>query len=253
MAKQFGGGHLVDLPGHGKSRGSDYRSTGATSFQSCADHVRTTFNHDKIRSIVGHSFGGRVALQYTAATAIQQSPESNANPASTWLLDTVPGQAHDSVMQVLEAVHSINLDSSVGDSRKRVAEALQREHSIDPPIAMWLTSSMVQSDTRLEWGFDVDVIQDVLPDFASQDFVGLVEQICKRAQSSIDGSEATKLHLVRGGRNAAWGLSPELLPKLDQLQREFAPHFQMHVLPHAGHWVHIDDLEGLVKLWHAHQ
>jgi pimeloyl-ACP methyl ester carboxylesterase len=82
-------GYLVDLRGHGKSRltttSSHHSSTATHSFDACVKDVAESTKDLSMTSIVGHSWGGRIALQY-AATQRSDSLQR------VWLLDTVPGQ-----------------------------------------------------------------------------------------------------------------------------------------------------------------
>ena len=242
MAQRMGGGHLVDLRGHGNSQGSHFSEP--HSFVACAHDVEQTFETNPPKVIVGHSFGGRVALEATAARTNHHNNDSSAT-TTTWLLDTVPGQAHDSVLQVLHAVASMDL--SAVKNKKDVVHTLETTYGVEPSIGQWLASSMSKSQEGdiLQWGFDVELVQQLMPHFATQDFFGLVEQACTT-------TDATTMHLVRGGRNQGWATDPMLLPQLEKLQKTL-PNFYVHVLPKAGHWVHVDDLPGLLQLWNQHQ
>ena len=48
------------------------------------------------------------------------------------------------------------------------------------------------------------------------------------------------------GKNKEW--SQEVVNKLEGIPRDPAERFQMHRLEKAGHWVHVDDLDGLLDL-----
>ena len=54
---------------------------------------------------------------------------------------------------------------------------------------------------------------------------------------------------MRGGRNPAWEEKPEILEEVEDLKSYgSSDSFQLHTLENAGHWVHVDDLPGLVEL-----
>ena len=147
-----GGGILMDLRGHGKSYfGNSAEQAAARTFQHCVDDVDYTLkvmsqqndndddNNDKYAApttvVVGHSFGGRLALEYAAAAS------ANGNPLDAlWLLDTVPGQAHESVDQVIAAVSDI-LDTNKPIDRKDLVQALAEQYGMDKGVAQWLASS----------------------------------------------------------------------------------------------------------------
>ena len=59
-----------------------------------------------------------------------------------------------------------------------------------------------------------------------------------------------RIDLVRGGKNKEWDI--DILRKLEGIQSEYPNKFALHVLPKAGHWVHVDDLGGLINLFETH-
>jgi len=225
---------LMDLRGHGMSPSFD----GPHNFENCAMDVKNTLkNTKKLSTLVGHSFGGRIALEYTHHLVVDD--ETGRSPPTMWLLDTIPGQANESVEKVLAAVDQVQLTT-----KKEIVQQLVNK-GIEVDISQWLASSVRQTkDKTLEWGFDVDVAQGVLEHFASQDFLGMLEKIC------VDG-DAT-VHLVRGGKNNGWEEDPTLLPAVESLNKQLS-NFHFHLLPTAGHWVHVDDLNGLVQLFQYHR
>ena len=232
MAMKFGGGLSVDLRGHGRSPSGSPPHT----FENCAKDVLATFGPGNPTAIVGHSFGGRVALD----CAVMLS-DSRAE-TTTWLLDTVPGEADSSVSAVIDALQSINPENY--ENRQQLSEALHKEHHLDIGLAQWLTSSVTSTSDGLEWGFDLSVINALMPEFKSQDFVGKIEHLI------LSGNQNNTVHLVRGGKNAAW--TGDVVSKLQGLSTRSNGRFILHELPNAGHWVHVDDLPGLVNLWEAY-
>lgn len=78
-------GYLMDLRGHGKSRLSGADPQQQHSFASCVRDLAEATQNIPVTSIVGHSWGGRMALQYAA-----KMPSKSLE--RVWLLDTVPGK-----------------------------------------------------------------------------------------------------------------------------------------------------------------
>lgn len=237
LAKRFGGGILVDLRGHGQSismiKGEE------NTFEQCAEDVLISTQEYDFSTIIGHSFGGRVALE----CAVQRANAESKNMKSLWLLDTVPGQAHESVDQVLHAIEAVG-DLNKCKTRAKVAELLE-EQKLDKSLAQWLTSSITtDSNGSMMWGFDVDVVKDIMPHFGTQDFLGKLKYLALSEETSY------RVHLVRGGKNSAWSI--DTLSVLQELSHK-SNRFYLHVLPKAGHWVHVDDLPGLSKLWNQFQ
>jgi len=233
LAKRFGGGILVDLRGHGQSIST--ARTGRNTFEECAKDVLISTQDYQVSTIIGHSFGGRVALE----CAMQHANSESNKIQTTWLLDTVPGQAHDSVEQVLHAVEAVG-DLGQYKTRAQVSKLLE-EQNLDKSLSQWLTSSMTtDSNGYMMWGFDVDMVKDILPHFGTQDFFGKLRHLV------LSEDTVSRVHLVRGGKNSAWSI--DTLSQLHELSLN-SDRFNLHVLPNAGHWVHVDDLPGLSKIW----
>ena len=234
---------LMDLRGHGKSVQTFPQPNPPHNFDACVQDVKRTLDiactvssspFPPPTTVVGHSWGGRVALQYAASVA---SNESRKKLDRVWLLDTVPGQANESVEKVIDSV-TLLLEDCVNESldRKQVVERLTARYGLEIGLAQWLASSYKAkgSDGSASFGFDLDVVHGVLSDFEEQDFFGLLSA-CLQSDVHVD--------LVRGGKNSGWSVDV-----LRQLGIHHGKNFTVHVLPKAGHWVHVDDLPGLLKL-----
>jgi len=256
---------VLDLRGHGRSHlsptplnATQGLSTPSSShtIQSCSQDIIDTVealnltgtDHSPI-GVVGHSLGGRCALQYTHQLLKQQQlqPSNTVTlhpPKHTWLLDTVPGKAHESVSQVVEAISSVPMPV---DNKKELVRILTKEKGLDLAIASWMTTNLKRKKSHsgedgFEFIFDLDVAQSILNDFPNQDFLGTVQECLVSAQGKH------KMHLVMAGKNSAW--TDDIVGQLHQMNSTMADNsmLEMVTLPKAGHWVHIDDLEGLMKV-----
>ncbi|MFZ5482303.1 MAG: alpha/beta fold hydrolase [Myxococcota bacterium] len=217
MAAQLAARHpgwrfvLVDLRNHGDSHGAPPPHT----LRACADDLaRLPFSPEVV---VGHSFGGKVALAYARAHGV----------ARTWVLDAVPGLAAPvagEVEGVLAALRAIPLPVARRDD---VARALA---PYGPAIAQWMTTNLRPEGDGYVWRFDLDAIEEMLADYAREDFTPWL----RATSASVD--------LVRGARSDRW--TPETLAELEGL----GPNVRVHVLPDAGHWVHVDNPTGLLAL-----
>ncbi|KAL3771540.1 hypothetical protein ACHAWU_003715 [Discostella pseudostelligera] len=238
--------------------------------------------------ICGHSLGGRIALQYTHSllhpaesnTALIQPPKQ------TWILDSVPGVADPSVSKVLYAISSLSTKMTTSSStssssasssietipnkiKSQITTKLADEYGLDIHVATWIVSSLRGIDEHSQrpiWAFDIDIAMELVQNFADQDFVGMIREVVESAPSSNDNYEVTDLEkrsnnniskvvqLVMAGKNESW--TETILSELETIQplqpsrssRPLSSSFKMHKLDKAGHWVHVDDLDGLMKL-----
>lgn len=252
-SKSCGGGILMDLRGHGSSfQKNSAENCTATSFQDCAKDVHHSLQefHAKERLpptgvLVGHSFGGRIALEYAATIAKDADPtsgSSNKPLKALWLLDTVPGEANASVDKVLAIITNVLKNQNQGLTKKDMVQVLTKPpHNMDMPTAQWLAMSYDEKSGD-NFGFDNDLVTRLKPEFANQDFMGLLKEILDN-----NNNDDTQVHIVRGGKNEGWTIP--ILSELQKLSKEYPSTFHLHVLPSAGHNVHIDDLPGLLKLF----
>ena len=199
----------------------------------------------------------RLALEYAAnvvnSTTTTTYNKSNKPLKAVWLLDTVPGQANDSVDKVLATITNVleekSKNSAKGLTKKEMVKVLtDPPHDMDLPTAQWLAMSYDEKSGD-NFGFDNDLVTRLKPEFANQDFMGLLRQILHSNSTDIDDGDTNKthIHIVRGGMNSGWSIP--ILSELQKLKKDYPVTFHLHVLPSAGHNVHIDDLPGLMKLF----
>lgn len=254
-----GGGILMDLRGHGSSfQRTATENDEASTFQDCARDVHHTLEDFHVTEtvpltsvLVGHSFGGRVALEYAASLVDSGNPmiDSQNNLKALWLLDTVPGEANESVDKVLAIITNVleerkkNQNANELTKKDMVQVLTNPPHNMDLPTAQWLAMSYDEQYGD-NFGFDNDFVTRLKPEFATQDFLGQLRHIL---ESNNVKDEPTMVHMVRGGANKGWTIP--ILSALEGLKKEFPLAFHLHVLPSAGHNVHIDDLPGLLKFF----
>jgi pimeloyl-ACP methyl ester carboxylesterase len=285
---------MLDLRGHGQS--TTKATTKATTINNnnndsinnnqqhtihnCAlDIIETTktlqltgHTHSPI-GVIGHSFGGRCALEYvhtlkqlsssknnTTATTTSSTTTTTTTttnnilpPKCTWLLDTVPGKAHSSVSNVIQG--STDIDISTITSKQELVKVLTVEHNIDKAIAAWMTTNLKKSSidkTKFEFMFDLETVIGVLDDFPKQNFMKMIDDCTSTSASTststsittgTSGSSEDKVYLVMAGKNNAW--TDDIVSDFhSRIQR--SQQLELVSLPKAGHWVHVDDLDGLM-------
>ena len=263
------GGWLMDLRGHGKSYQSqkeDDENDNIThreppTFRDCAQDIYDTMEDIQKKQripptqiIVGHSFGGRLALEYAANIA------ENNSVKAVWLLDTVPGQANESVDKVLTTITRVLEDRNKNNTDLNKENLTKKDmikvltdppHSLDRTTAQWLAMSYDEKSGD-NFGYDTQMVDCIKPEFASQDFMGLLRKILRSnnqfdTTKAEDANNTIHVHVVRGGLNTGWTIP--ILSELERLKKEYPATFHLHVLPKANHNLHIDDLNGLLKLF----
>jgi pimeloyl-ACP methyl ester carboxylesterase len=276
-------GLLLDLTGHGRS--SIHSTVGSVTFDRVCDDLERTLrevllvpmennnddNDDEANNtftFVGHSLGGRLALHY--AHNVSRSPR----PTSLWLLDTVPGQPNESVLAVLEAAFLVSQRHS-WRSRFELTTALTTAYNLPKPIAEWLAA---QYDIQYQrFDFDLRAAESLADDFGCQDLWQQIDTLLPQMQENNKNNQRRRrhnnkikknsspppppssstttttnnstlllrtIHLVQGGRNEAW---EPAVPAITERTNQYPGTFCHHLLPNAGHWVHVDDLPGLLR------
>ena len=272
---------LFDLRGHGQSKPNANANASESanvdmdslhSIYNCSmDVVQTLENLNLVGDkspigIVGHSFGGRTALSYHHALLQRQEQTNNNNnananananvlpPKHCWILDSCPGKAHASVAGVIDAVSSIPMP--IGSKQELVTKL--REKDISKPIASWMTTNLKKiQDTNengsgthsegFEFMFDLNVVRGILNDFPRQDMLQQL-QYCCTAVSTSPSPSPSMIHKVIAGKNQAW--TSDVLKVLEDIQRKSdGENISLNLVTlDTGHWVHTEDLDGLVRV-----
>lgn len=241
---------MMDLRGHGNSN-HDVSSNGTTTttIADCAKDVIYTLEkldltHDKSpKHVIGHSFGGRVALAYSHLLMTSNNNTSSVQtPNHTWILDSAPGIAHSSVANVIQAIRSIQTPIS---SKQDLIEILTTKHNIDKAIAMWMTTNLKRHPNGgFEFIFNLDTVEQVLQDFPKQDMLQHIQDVLFH-DLNID----KKIHKIIASRNDAW--NPQLMETLYAMQSKVGNAGNQRELNlvslNAGHWVHVDALDSLLE------
>jgi len=254
---------LVDLRGHGGSNTRDLLGHQPDSLEACAQDLSHLFAVEGAtpQVLCGHSFGGKVVLQYLKDCAGGGSMDL---PRHSWVLDTLPGQIKRgemaSVTAVLEALQRVPPPFV---SRDDMVQKLS-EQKLPRAIVQWLTTNLVahpdpQVAARggLTWTFDLDVIQRLFSSYCATSFLDFIRA---PPAAPVVGGKRAQLTVLRAGRNLVWNEGPldalveaVALANAAEVERPGGNALiqVQHVdLPKAGHWVHVDDPAGLMELMH---
>jgi esterase len=219
------GAILLDQRMHGSSRDL---SPPHTMMAAIGDAQPSITSQDApVRALIGHSFGGKVALGL-----LQARP---ADLRQVWVLDASPSAriarpGDDLIRRVLDALQA--LPATFANRAEFVAQLEAR--GIERSIAQWLAKNLERTVHGLTFAIDLTAIEALLSDHDRLDLWSVVEQPLADV----------RLHFVLGGRSGS--VSRADRERLESLARR--DQLELHVLPNAGHWLHVDDPSGLLEL-----
>jgi len=228
---------LVDLRNHGDSHGAPPPHTLAAA---AGDLPRVGAAEGTApEAVIGHSFGGKVALQLARDHAPALAPG-----AQVWVLDATPDatgaagedavRARHRVVSLLETLREIPMPVE----RRQAVRDLLLARGFPQPIPNWMTTNLRSTPQGLlTWRFDLDAVEEMLASYLRADLWPVVEA----------PPHGLSLHVVRAGRSPAW--TPAATTRLHAAAAALGPaRLQPHTLPHAGHWVHVDAPDALRAL-----
>src|SRR5262249_17105969 len=218
---------LIDLRGHGRSpKGSPGGSLQAVATDVIEFALRAK---PPLAAFAGHSFGGKVALE---VARIAQIPSLR----NVVVIDSMPGArvpprgGPDSALTVIETIQSL----PGGFASKSEFMGVLTSAGASRAIAQWLAQSLEKENDHFRFMLDLNEIRALLYDYFSRDLWPVVE----------DPPAGVRIHLVIADRSNEYSASER-----NRAFRLAASNNRVtvHVLP-TGHWVHIEDPDGLLRL-----
>ena len=149
---------------------------------------------------------------------------------AVWTLDSPPGKGVTAsgrhfMDSLLTQLREIPMPIP---SRQLVVSQLI-DHGFGKAVGYWMTTNLRRIDEGFEWRFQLPVIEALLNDYWQCDFWQFLE----------DPERRPEVHVMLAGKTDWW--------KGATLERfEANPRVHVHHLPTAGHWVHIDDPDGML-------
>jgi len=216
---------LVDLRHHGDSQGAPPPNT----LEACARDLATLQEQHGLEPqvIAGHSFGGKTALMFARLFP--------GRVRQYWILDSNPGtqdpNAGSEVVQVIAAIRSTTTPSA--ERAQIVAELMAQ--GLSSGTANWLATNLQRDPRGYVWRFNLDAIYELMLDYFRVDLWPVLE-------SQASDSD---FRVVVAERSDRW--APENRARLQQLV-ERSPAARLHVVPNAGHWLHVDNPGFLLEL-----
>ncbi|HET9985437.1 MAG TPA: alpha/beta fold hydrolase [Longimicrobiales bacterium] len=217
------GAVLVDLREHGESGGFEGPHTLEAA---AADLAALVEVGPPSTALLGHSFGGKVALVYARRHA------TRAGLRQLWVVDSTPeaGGARGSAWEMLEVLRRLPGPFA---SRTAAVEALQAQ-GIELPVAQWVSSNLAREGESYRWRLDLDVMEELLRDFARTEAWDAVE----------DPPPGLVIHFVKAEGSSI--LTETAAARIEAAGRASGRVFLHRVA--GGHWVNAENPEALLTL-----
>lgn len=219
---------LPQLRNHGLDRSGAAASPPHTITECVGDLIdllQVQANGTRPDMVIGHSFGGKVALEYLRTTS--------HNPDSVWLLDTMPGRvdasafgagglAGGSMLSMLRALKELPQPLP---SKEPVAAILTAQGA-GAEVSRWIMGMVVRSVNEQEYrfNFDVQTVEELLVDYLNTD------------SWDVMSSSACTVNLVIASNSHRW--EPGLLRQLESVATTATGRLDIHKLQKACHWMH---------------
>lgn len=217
---------LVDLRAHGQST----NAPSPHNLEAAADDlIRLQEALQKpVRGVLGHSFGGKVALSLADRFPVRLD--------QVWVLDSQPGAKLEELTSARTSavVRMLEQMPRVLPTRERFVEIVE-EQGHDRTFAAWLAMNLRRDGEGYVLRVDMSAIRALFESYYRTDLWPVVER----------HDRARELSFVVGGRSEV--LSDGDRARLAEIAAR-EPHLRVHTLASAGHWVHIDDPEGLFAI-----
>ncbi|MCB9659843.1 MAG: alpha/beta hydrolase [Sandaracinaceae bacterium] len=230
---------LVDLRGHGDSLGLPGAPTIAEAARDLV--ALEAVLAAPVRGVLGHSFGGKVAMQYAsdrsdpldALIVVDSSPGRERAPdaPATRSGATEPARVQETA-QILRTLRDLSFPVA---SREAFVSAIEAA-GLSRPIALWLAMNLRRTPAgERDFPLDLDEVEALLASYYDTDTWAAVERPRGRGQ----------VHMIVGGRSSV--LSAADVARIELATREHDG-VHLHVVPEAGHWVHVDAPDALHEL-----
>jgi esterase len=218
QARPRWGAVLVDLRKHGSSQ--DFAPP--HTIASAAEDLAALRCDAPIRGVWGHSFGGKVALQYATTHALDELFLIDSNPG---LRPTARGS--ESTLGVLAMLGEL---PEWWATRQAFLDEVQRRGQ-PLGIAQWLAMNLERGEHGVRFGLDLEAIRALLEDYFARDLWSVLEH--PRAHVVV----------INGGRSNVYDAQD--LARLGALASD---RVEVHAIPQAGHWVHADAPDELLRI-----
>lgn len=220
--KEDWGARLVDLRQHGESTSFDPPHTVTAAARDLIELETSLGPSSDV--VLGHSFGGKVALEYARI--------AERRPRQVWLLDSSPDAQNPSgsAWSMLGIIRTL---PSAFPTRQVFVDALVA-HGYSPEVASWMGTNLAFKDGQYVWQLDFDAMEQLLLSFFSLDLSPLIDE----------PPAGVVIHVVKAEQSSV--ITSEMC---ERIQQAAARHGRVHLHRIAGgHWVNTDNPTAIVDL-----
>ncbi|CAL0309975.1 unnamed protein product [Lupinus luteus] len=189
--------------------------------------------------VIGHSMGGKVALQFAQSCSQGEYGDSVVLPKQIWVLDSVPGAVNsqsDEVRNVLATLQS--LPSQIPSRKWLVSHLMGLGYS--KALSDWIGTNLKKDGDHETWVFDLQAAKAMFDSYGEKSYWNLLENPPK----------GMEIVIVRAEKSDRWDENTiQRIQKLaSQGGTDSTGKVSLCVLPNAGHWVHVDNPKGLLEI-----
>ncbi len=216
------GALLVDLRMHGGSQGFQPPHTLDATAADVEELVRDLDFH--AAAVLGHSFGGKVALLYAAHHAQELR--------QCWVVDSTleVREPSGSAWKMIEAVRSLPEEFA---SRSEAVAGIEAQ-GYATGIAQWMAMNLEPVDGVYRWRLDFAGVEQMLRDYFRTDVWELVES----------PPEGLEVHVVKATESNAIDDAAA-----DRVAAAHDSHGRTHLHRlEGGHWINTDNPEAVLRL-----
>lgn len=199
--------HLIDLPNHGRSSWM-----AEPSLPNLANTINDWIIDNDIQhyTLLGHSLGGKVAMQMALNHPVNQLQK-------LVIADISPKIYPPHHQAIFDALKSVNF--SEAKDRKAVDKHLKPQIPIDG-IRLFLLKSLYKKEGQLAWRFNLEVLENRYECVAN-------------APTSVEAFKLPTLFIK--GQNSDY-----IIPEDEALIRPLFPNATAKIIEGTGHWLHAE-------------
>ncbi|XP_023753644.1 uncharacterized protein LOC111902007 [Lactuca sativa] len=191
--------------------------------------------------VIGHSVGGKIALQFASSCANGDYGDSAQLPKQVWALDSVPGKVKNKshYEEMEKAFHTLQTLPTPIQSQEWLVDHLMNL-GFSKFLSEWISSSLKKFGEHMTFSFDIDGVIQMFESTRNSDYWSLLEEPPKGIEICV----------VRSESRVTW--DPDVVKRLESLASresdESRGKVSVHVVPRSGHWIYKDEPKRLLEV-----